>query len=226
MGTWDTSIEGNDTFQDVYSNFMERYNSGDEPRQIKQDILSDFADYFADTDDHNNALFGLSKGLWETKSLDKETLDKVSQIITTENDLKLCRDLGATDDIIKKRKDRLDKFLKTISTEKEKPKRRIKKKFEFEKRTVVKLTSPDGKKTLDIGEEFGDMKYIHTSGLLMWDNGGGSVLYFSQPNQDISAKWINNGTLEITHDKSIVFSKKDEKAYFMGDEVKIKYTEK
>jgi hypothetical protein len=226
MGTWDTSIEGNDTFQDIYSNFMERYNSGDDPRQIKQDILSDFADYFADTDDHNNALFGLSKGLWETKSLDKETLDKVSQIIATENDLKLWRDLGATDDIIKKRKDRLDKFLKTISTEKEKPKRRIKKKFEFEKRTLVKLTSPDGKKTLDIGEEFGDKKYIHTSGLLMWDNGGGSVLYFSQPNQDISAKWINNGTLEITHDKSIVFSKKDEKAYFMGDEVKIKYTEK
>ena len=197
MGTWDTSIEGNDTFQDIYSNFMERYNSGDDPRQIKRDILSDFADYFADTDDHNNALFGLSKGLWETKSLDKETLDKVSQIITTENDLKLWRDLGATDDIIKKRKDRLDKFLKTISTEKEKPKRRINKKFEFEKRTLVKLTSPDGKKTLD-----------------------------SQPNQDISAKWINNGTLEITHDKSIVFSKKDEKAYFMGDEVKIKYTEK
>jgi hypothetical protein len=90
----------------------------------------------------------------------------------------------------------------------------------------VKLTSPDGKKTLDIGEEFGDKKYIHTSGLLMWDNGGGSVLYFNQPNQDISAKWINNGTLEITHDKNIVFSKKDEKACFMGDEVIIKYQAK
>ena len=90
----------------------------------------------------------------------------------------------------------------------------------------MKLTSPDGKKTLDIGEEFGDKKYIHTSGLLMWDNGGGSVLYFNQPNQDISAKWINNGTLEITHDKNIVFSKKDEKACFMGDEVIIKYQAK
>ncbi len=226
MGTWDISIEGNDTFQDIYSNFMERYNSGDDPRQIKLDILSDFADYFSDTDDQHNALFGLSKGLWDTKSLDEETLEEVKQVIATESDLRLWRNLGATDGIIKKRKDRLDKFLKTISTEKEKPKRRIKKTFEFEKKTFVKLTSPDGKKTLDIGEELGDKKYIHTSGLLMWDSGGGSVLYFNQPNQDISAKWVDNRTLEIIHDRSIVFSKKDEKAYFMGDEVIIKYTQK
>lgn len=226
MGTWDISMASNDTFQDIYSNFMERYNCGDDPRQIRLDILSDFADYFADSDDRNNALFGLSKGLWETKSLDKETLDKVKQIIASESDLRLWRELGATEEIIKKRKGRLDRFLKTISTEKEKPKRSVKKRFEFEKKQLVKLTSPDGKKTLDIGEEFGDKKYIHTSGLLMWDSGGGSILYFNQMNQDISAKWVDNRTLEITHDKSIVFSKKDEKAYFMGDEVVIKYSEK
>lgn len=226
MGTWDISIEGNDTFQDIYSNFMERYNSGGDPKQIKQDILSDFADYFADTDDHNNALFGLSKGLWETKSLDKETLDNVKQIITSENDLGLWRDLGATDDIIKKRKNRLDKFLKIISTERDKPKRRVKKKFEFEKKELVKLVSPDGNKILDIGEEFGDKKYIHTSGLLMWTGGGGSILYFNQPDKNISAKWLDSQTLEIFHDKGIVFSKKDESFYFSGDRVSIKYTEK
>jgi hypothetical protein len=226
MGTWDTSIESNDTYLDIYSAFMERYNSGDDPRQITQDILSEYSDYFNDTDDKNNALLGLSKAQWETKSLDKKTLDEVEEIIRSENDLRLWRDLGATDDIIKKRKDRLDKFLKTISTEKEKPKRRIRKKFELEKKELVKLRSPDGKKTLDIGEEFGDKKYIHTSGLLMWDNGGGSVLYFNQPNQDISAKWIDNATLEITHDRNIVFSKRDERAFFMGDEVIIQYKEK
>ncbi len=226
MGTWDISIEGNDTFQDIYSNYMERYNSGDDPRQIKQDILLDFADYFADSDDHNNALFGLSKGLWETKSLDKETLDKVTQIITSESDLVLWRELGATEDIIKKRKNRLDKFLKTITAEKDKPKRIVKKKFEFEKKELIKLVSPDGKKILDIGEEFGDKKYIHTSGLLMWAGGGGSILYFNQTDKDISAKWLDSQTLEIIHDKSIVFSKKDGKVYFMGDEVIIKYTEK
>jgi hypothetical protein len=226
MGTWDISIEGNDTFQVIYSNFMERYNSGDDPIKIKQDILTDFADYFADSDDHNNALFGLSKGLWETKSLDKETLDKVKQIIASESDLRLWRDLGATDELIRKRKHGLDKFLKTISAEKDNPKRRVKKKFEFEKKEVVKLASPDGKKVLDIGEEFGDKKYIHTSGLLMWAGGGGSILYFNQASKDISAKWLDSQTLEIIHDRSIMFSKKDEKAYFMGDEVIIKYTEK
>jgi len=226
MGTWDTSIESNDTYLDIYSAFMKRYNSGDDPIQITQDILSEYSDYFNETDDKNNALFGLSKAQWETKSLDKKTLDEVKEIIRSESDLRLWRDLGATDNIIKKRKDRLNRFIKTISTEKEKPKRRIRKKFEFEKKEFVKLASPDGKKTLDIGEEFGDKKYIHTSGLLMWDSGGGSILYFNQPNKDISAKWIDNETLEITHDRNIVFSKKDEKAFFMGDEVLIKYKEK
>jgi hypothetical protein len=226
MGTWDSSIEGNDTFQDIYSNFMERYNSGGDPKQIKQSILSDFADYFADSDDHNNALFGLSKGLWETKSLDKETLDKVKHIIASESDLALWRELGATDDIIKKRQNRLEKFLKTITTEKEKPKRRVKKKFEFEKKELVKLVSPDGKKILDIGEEFGDKKYIHTSGLLSWAGGGGSILYYNQPDKSISAKWLDSQTIEIVHDKGILFSKKDESFYFSGDRVTIKYTEK
>jgi hypothetical protein len=223
MGTWDTSIESSDTYLDVYSAFMERYNSGDEPRQITQDFLSEYSDYFNDTDDKNNALFGLGKAQWETKTLDKETFEKIKEVINSGGDLELWKELGATDDLIKKRKDRLNKFLKTISTEREKPKKRIKKKFEFEKIEIIKLVSPDKRKTLDIGEEFGDKKYIHTSGLLMWDDGGGSILYFNQPNQTISAQWIDNGTLEITHDKNIVFSKKDEKAFYMGDEVIIKY---
>jgi hypothetical protein len=223
MGTWDTSIENNDTYLDVHSAFMERYHSGDEPRKITQDILSKYSEYFNDTDDKNNALFGLAKAQWETKALDKETFEKVKDVIDNGSDLKLWKELGATDDLIKKRKDTLNKFLETISTEREEAKRRIKKKFEFEKREILKLISPDKKKTLDIGEEFGDKKYIHTSGLLMWDNGGGSILYFSPSNQNISAQWINNAILEITHDKNIVFSKKEEKLFFMGDEVIIKY---
>ncbi len=133
MGTWDTSIESNDTYLDVYSAFMERYNSGDEPRQITLDILSDYSDYFNDTDGKNNALFGLGKAQWETKTLDKETFEKVKGVIDSGSDLKLWKELGATDDLIKKRKDSLDRFLKTISTEREKPKRRIKKKFELRK---------------------------------------------------------------------------------------------
>jgi len=226
MGTWDTSIEGNDTFQDIYSNFMERYNSGDDPRQITETILSDFREYFLDIDDRNNALFGLSRAQWETNSLDAETLEQVKEIVRSGNDLKLWKGLGADEATLRKRKARLERFLKTISAEREKPKRRLKKKFEFEKKVLVKLPSPDGKKTLDIAEKYGDKKYMHTSGLLMWENGGGSILYFSQTDQNISATWLDNTLLVITHDRDIVFSKKDEKACFMGDEIIIQYKEK
>ncbi len=225
MGTFNTSIEGNDVFQDIYSAFMDRYHSGDDPRQITQEILSSYSDYFNDADDKSNALFGLSKAQWETMALDEEIFKKVKDIIISGKDLENWRASGATNDLIKKRKDRLDKFLKTLSAVREKPKRRVHKKLDFETKEIVRLISPDNKKVLEIKEEFGDKKYIHTSGLLLWASGGCSILYYNQPDQNISAQWTDDQTLEIVHDKSIVFSKKAESAFFMGDPVTIKYSQ-
>lgn len=43
MGTWNTKINGNDTFQDIYQNFFDRYNEGGNPVDISKQIQEEFA---------------------------------------------------------------------------------------------------------------------------------------------------------------------------------------
>jgi hypothetical protein len=223
MGTWNTSIKGNDTFLDIYSDFYDRYNQGQDPLDISKGILDDFRDMFEDVDDKNNCFFGLALAQWETKSLDPEIFNYVKNIIVTGNDLEVWKNLGADRKAIIKRKLVLDKFLDQISAEKEKPKRRSKNRFEFETIDLVNITAPDNKKTFNISEEYGDKKYIHTGGIMRWNGGGGSVLYFTGQGKSITAKWLDSQTLEVTHEIDIVFSKKDNRAYFYGDNIKVIY---
>ncbi|MBL7893675.1 MAG: hypothetical protein JNK50_00175 [Bacteroidia bacterium] len=224
MGTWDTSLKGNDTFLDIYQNFFDLYNQGQEPADISAQIKNDFADYFTDHEDKYNSLFGLALAQWETKSLDPNVLNQVKEIIASGQDLELWKELGGNDKDLKKRKVVLDKFLLQISTDREKPKRRIKAKFDFELKEIVHAVSPDNKKEFKIHEEFENKKYIHTSGLMGFFSGGGSgVLYFKEQGKFINAKWLDSQTLEVTHDKDMVFTKQENSSYFCGDDVKVIY---
>jgi hypothetical protein len=223
MGTWNTKINGNDTFQDIYQNFFDLYNQGQNPPDISKQIQDDFAEMFNDHDDKSNSLFGLALAQWETKSLDPTVYKQVKEIIETDNDLEVWKALGADNKTIEKRKKELDKFLTQISTDREKPKRRVRQKFEFEMINLVNAIAPDNLKKFDVNEEYTNKNYVHTSGLMMWGQGGGSVLYFTGQGKNISAKWLDSKTLEVTHNKEIEFTKKDDRAYFCGDDIKIIY---
>jgi len=232
MGTWNTKINGNDTFQDIYQNFFDLYNQGQKPVVISKQIQDDFAEMFNDYDDKNNSLFGLALAQWETKSLDPTVYKQVKEIIETDSDLNVWKELGADNKTIEKRKKELDKFLTQISTEKEKPKRRVRPKFDFTQVDLINLMAPDNKKLFTVSEHFTNGIYQQTGSLMMWqpgvdkvfiNGGGGSVLYFTGQGKYISAKWLDSQTLEVTHDKDIVFTKKDERAYFCGDDIKVIY---
>ena len=223
MGTWNTKINGNDTFQDIYQNFFDAYNQGQEPADISKQILTDFAEMFEDSDDCNNCIFGLALAQWETKSLDQAIYKQVKEIIESDNDVEVWKALGANEKSIKQRKVVLDKFLIQISVDREKPKRRVRPKFEFETINLVDAKAPDNLKTFGVKEEYTNKQYIHTSGLMMWGQGGGSVLYFTGQGKNISAKWLDSKTLEVTHDKDIVFTMKDDSANFCGDDIKVIY---
>jgi len=57
-----------------------------------------------------------------------------------------------------------------------------------------------------------------------WKSGGGSgIIYFNGEGKKISAKWIDNNTLEIIHEPNLTFVKKENESYFGGDGVKIEY---
>lgn len=224
MGTWNTKIDGNDAFQDIYQNFFDLYNSGQEPKQISEQILEDFAEAFVDADDKNNSLFGLALAQWETKSLDPAIFKRSEVVIKSGDDLKVWKELGADDKTLEKRKAELIKFLALISVEKEKPKRRIRPKFKFTSNEVVNITAPDTNKTFTINEQYTNDVYVQTGSILAWASGGGSILYFTGQGKYITAKWIDSQTLEIIHDKNIVFTKKDERFYFCGDQGSVIYS--
>jgi len=223
MGTWDTKVNGNDAFLDIYNSFFDLYNQGNDPNDISKKIQEDFSEMFNDHDDRNNSLFGLALAQWETKALDPKIFQQVKEIIDTENDLEVWKSLGADEKTLKKRKIALDKFLLHLSTEKEKPKRRAKPKYEFTYRELINITAPDGQKTFTVSEHFTNGAYVQTGSLLSWGNGGGSVLYFIGQGKHISAKWRDSQTLEVTYDKDIVFTKRDTQFYFCGDQGTVIY---
>lgn len=88
---------------------------------------------------------------------------------------------------------------------------------------LVDAIAPDNLKKFGVNEEYTNKQFAHTSGLMMLGQGGGSVLYFTGQGKNISATWLNNKTLEVTHDKDIVFEKQADRAYFSGDDIKIIY---
>ena len=225
MGTWNTKINGSDTFLDIYQSFFDQYNEGGNPVSISKQIRNDFAEMFDDYEDQYNSLFGLALAQWETKSLEVKVIKQVKEIIVSGKDIELWKELGADEKTLKQRQIALDKFLKQISIERDRPKRRVKPKFEFETIKLVDITAPDFLKTFTVSEEYTNKKYIHTGGIMKWKDGGGSVLYFTGQGKNISAKWIDSQILEVTYDKSIVFIKKDDSAYYCGDEVKVIYIE-
>jgi hypothetical protein len=223
MGTWNTKIDGNDTFQDIYQRFFDLYNQGQNPISISTQILDEYAEEFNDYEDRNNSLFGLALAQWETKSLNPTVLEQVKEIIESEMDLEVWKALGADDKTLKKRNKELDTFLAKILVEKEKPKRRTRPKFEYKAIQLLTLPAPDGRKIFEVIESYVNGEYQDTSSGLTWNGGGGSVFYFSSKGKFVAARWIDGQTLEIRHDKSIEFSMKDETFYFSGDQGVILY---
>jgi hypothetical protein len=127
MGTWGTAIKSNDTSSDIYADFFDLYNEGEKPDVITRKLIGDNIELLENPDDSNNFWLTLALALWETKSLDQETFNKVKEIILSGQDLESWRELGADETEIKKRRVVLENFLRKISVEKDKPKPRKKK---------------------------------------------------------------------------------------------------
>ncbi len=141
LGTWGTAIKSNDTSADTYADFFNLYNEGKEPNEIKNKLISE------NPNETNDFWFALALALWETKSLPNDILEKIRGIVESESDLKLWKELDATESDIKKRKVVLDKFLAKLETEKAKPKARkriTKKEPIFKKGTCLTFRLENG----------------------------------------------------------------------------------
>lgn len=226
MGSWNTSIKGNDTTLDVYGRFFELYNNGADPNDVSEQVKEEFRAYFEDQDDRNNSLFGLALAQWETKCLDPGSLEAVRVIVDSGEDLRLWSALGASEETVASRGEELQEFLGQLSTEKPRAKRRTRPRFKFSVNELLNEVAPDDKKAFRVSEEFVNDEYKHTSGILSWRSGVGfGISYFKGQGKLISARWLDKGTLEITHPAGIDFTKSVERVSPSGDTVTIEYRE-
>ncbi|MBI3139020.1 MAG: hypothetical protein HYZ15_10575 [Sphingobacteriales bacterium] len=111
---------------EVYETYFHYYNHNLSIADIKERLKSDFAETISNMQTANDYWFALAKALWECKELDTYTFEKVKAIIESRLDLKIWRELEASEKDLKAREKALANFLATISTEKEKPKARKK----------------------------------------------------------------------------------------------------
>lgn len=140
MGTWGTGLSSNDTFADIYGEFFELYNEGQDVKEITTKLLATNKDLLDDKGDSNNLWFAIAKAQWECKSLDKEVYNRVKYIIENKKDLDVWKELGADEKDIKQRDKILLKLLGQLGEEKTKPKSRKRKKIVnpvFEKGTCL-----------------------------------------------------------------------------------------
>ena len=127
MGTWGTAISSNDTYSDIYSEFIDLYDDGLEPSEISRKIIRDNNELIEDSEDKNNFWFALAMAQWQCKSLDPDILQRVKTIIESGEDIKIWEQLGADKQDIKKRIKSLNSFLNKLSKEKDKPLKRKRK---------------------------------------------------------------------------------------------------
>ena len=120
MGTWSATIFGNDTSCDIKDEFFERYNRGEEPIDIKDDLLP-----YEDDDDRFDVIFSLAHCLWEVGQLEDEFLLRIKEVIENGEDLVVAKELGADDKFLRQRQNYLIKFLDKISVKKARPKKRV-----------------------------------------------------------------------------------------------------
>jgi hypothetical protein len=129
MGAWGTGISSNDTYADVYDDFIDLYNEGMSVPEITKKLISENQETINTNEDAPNFWFALANAQWECKALNPEIFQKVSDIITSNQDIEIWKELGASTSDLKSREKHLKKFLDKIKIERPKARQKKKKKF-------------------------------------------------------------------------------------------------
>lgn len=129
MGAWGTGISSNDTYGDIYDQFIDLYNEGLSVSEITEKLIKENRETINIEEDATNFWFAIANGQWECKELDKNVLLKVETIIENGEDLRIWKELDASSADLKAREKALTKYLAKLQTEKDKPRKRTKKKL-------------------------------------------------------------------------------------------------
>ncbi|WP_299438314.1 hypothetical protein [uncultured Aquimarina sp.] len=127
MGTWGTGISSNDIYEDINYEFFELYNDGMEVIDITKKLIAENEELIDSYEDQNNFWITIAKCQWECKALDEEIYQKVKELIESDKDIELWKELEASKSDLTKRKKNLNHFLTKISEDKKSARKRKKK---------------------------------------------------------------------------------------------------
>lgn len=148
MGTWGTGISSNDVYEDINYEFFELYNQGLDVSAITEKLIKENKELIDSHEDQNNFWITIAKSQWECKALDPKIYSRIKDIVESEKDIELWKELDASKSDLTKRRKVLESFLSKISTEKKTARKRKVKKLRdaiFEKGDclVFKLSDED-----------------------------------------------------------------------------------
>ncbi|MQY42865.1 hypothetical protein GG681_09440 [Epibacterium sp. SM1969] len=228
MGTWGYKVGEDDVFRDVYDFFFDTYNQGASPEEASERVLEEMSGCFSDDDDQYEAYLALAFAQWETQYKDVGTIEEVERFISTGESLRNWSGRGGDETLLKRRRRALNSFLRKIKKPRRSKKRRVHIVPEFQEAILVDLIAPDNRKALTIQEIYMDGRFIHTSAMVMWSEGGGSIFHSDRSGLEICAEWLGSQNLQICflnageEDLSFGIGNPNE-AFFCGDRVKLVY---
>ncbi len=228
MGTWGYKIGEDDAFCDVYDFFFDIYNQGAAPVEASKRVLEEMSEYFSDMDERYEAFLALAFAQWETQHKDIKVIEEITRFTSTGESLNNWSDRGGDAALVERRRRALDSFLRKISKPRRSKKRRAYKKPQIKEFTLIDLVCPDSCKTLIIQQMYLDGEFLHTSAMVMWREGGGSIFHSNRSDLRISAEWLDSKNLHLSflnavEDDLIFGIGNPTEAFFCGDRVTLVY---
>ena len=147
MGTWGTGISSNDVYEDINYEFFELYNQGLDVSAITEKLIKENKELIDSHEDQNNFWITIAKSQWECKALDPRIYSRIKDIVESEKDIELWKELDASKSDLTKRRKVLESFLSKMSTEKKTARKRKVKKLRdaiFEKGDCLAFRLSDG----------------------------------------------------------------------------------
>jgi hypothetical protein len=77
MGAWGTGISSNDTYADIYDQFVDLYNDGLSVSEITKRLIDENKETINIAEDAPNFWFAIANAQWECKALDKEIFSNI-----------------------------------------------------------------------------------------------------------------------------------------------------
>ena len=197
MGTWGHKVGADDAFCDVYEFFVDLYNQGASSEEASSRLQKEMSSYFSDSDDRYESYLALAFAQWETQHEDINVIGEVERFIATGESLENWSERGGDETLIGKRREALIAFLCKISKPRASRKRRVQRVPESKDLVLLDLIAPDGRKALTIQESYMDDVFLHTSGMVTWIDGAGSIFHSDRSQLEISASWLDWQRLEV-----------------------------